>query len=54
MRTNIFTLLGGALGIAFFVLCAWFYLFHVEVTATTICVVYEEGDLLHRLITLFS
>ena len=47
------SLLGGALGIAFFVALAWFYLFHVEVTATTIRVVYEEGDLLHRIISLF-
>ena len=51
---SILSLLGGALGIALFVAVAWFYLFHVEVTATTVRIVYEQGDLLHKIISLIS
>ena len=54
MFKQILSLLGGALGIALFVAVAWFYLFHVEVTATTVRIVYERGDLLHRLLSLIS
>ena len=51
---SILSLLGGAFGIALFVAVAWFYLFHVEVTATTVRIVYEQGDLLHKIITFFN
>lgn len=51
---HIFSLLGGALGIAFFVAFAWFVLFHVKVLQSGYAVVvYEEGDLLHRILSLF-
>lgn len=53
MFKQILSLLGGAFGIALFVICSWFYLFHVEVTATSVRIVYERGDLLHKIISLF-
>lgn len=43
-----------ALASAFFVGLAWLYLWHVEVLPSGYArLVYEEGDLLHRLINLF-
>ena len=55
MFKQILNALAVALAAAFFVALAWFVLFHVQVLPSGYAVVvYEDGDLLHRLLTLFS
>lgn len=55
MFKQILNALAVALATAFFVIASWFVLFHIKVLPSGYAVVvYEQGDLLHRIITIFN
>lgn len=55
MFEQILNALAVALATAFLFAVAWFVLFHVQVLQNGYAVVvYEQGDLLHRIITIFN
>ena len=55
MFKQILNALAVALATAFFVAVAWFVAFHIQVLPSGYAVVvYTEGDILHRLLSLIS
>jgi hypothetical protein len=52
---SVFTFLGRCFGAAFVVGVAWLYWAHIEILPSGYArLVYEEGDLLHRLLVLLN
>lgn len=55
MFKQILNALAVALATAFFIAVAWFVAFHVQILPSGYAVVvYEQGDLLHRIIIIFN